>query len=215
MFLILILKILFPVLIAWYLTLCVSYHIRHHNKKARVFHGNCRMPYDVEFALMYGIKPKTRFKVIDWSYRKSLPEWKRFLNTIYPPDDLNIIPQPNSINPTLQSHPNSNSNLTTLPSHANPNQNYFTLPPHPNSNSNLTTLPSHPHPNPNPIGVTNWKRKPFPALKTGNHNPIYFTQPSHPHSNSNLTTLPPHPHSNSNLTGYNLKISQTTIPFPK
>jgi hypothetical protein len=42
----------------------------------------------VEFALMYGIYAKARghFKVIDLSYRKSLKEWMRLVNSHYPHD---------------------------------------------------------------------------------------------------------------------------------
>jgi hypothetical protein len=80
----------------------VSYHIHHKNKKAKVFHGNCRMPFDVEFALMYGINAKTKISYKDISYRKNLVEWMCILNSLYPPDNLTI---------THPSHPNSNSNL--------------------------------------------------------------------------------------------------------
>jgi hypothetical protein len=93
----------------------VSYHINHNNKKARVFHGNCRMPFDVEFALMYGIKTKTRFKVIDLSYRKNLAEWMCILNSLYPPDY-----ESSGNDFTLQPHLNSSSNNVKRLLHPNP-----------------------------------------------------------------------------------------------
>jgi hypothetical protein len=70
----------------------VSYHWHHRNKKARVFHGNTRMPMDVELALVYGINAltKTCFKIKDLSYRKNLVEWMCILNSLYPPDNLNF-----------------------------------------------------------------------------------------------------------------------------
>jgi hypothetical protein len=94
MLLIHLLKILFCLLITRHIIKWVSYHIHHHNKKERVFHGNCRMPFDVEFALMYGINAltKTRFKVKDLSYRKNLVEWMCILNSLYPPDSKSNIP---------------------------------------------------------------------------------------------------------------------------
>jgi hypothetical protein len=101
MLLIHLLKILFLILVIRHTIKWVSYHINHKNKKARVFHGNTRMPFDVEFALMYGIKPKTRFKVKDLSYRKNLVEWMCILNSLYPPDNLTNTHQPHT-NP----HPN-------------------------------------------------------------------------------------------------------------
>jgi hypothetical protein len=61
------------------------------------------MPFDVEFALMYGIQPKTKFHIKDTSYRKSLAQWRQLLNTIYPEDDLNFTHPP---------HPNTNPNST-------------------------------------------------------------------------------------------------------
>ncbi len=93
----------------------VSYHINHKNKKTRVFHGNTRMPFDVEFALMYGInaKTKTRFKFKDLSYRKNLVEWMCILDSLYPPD--------NKLNSTPPSHANPNPNLITPPSRVNAN----------------------------------------------------------------------------------------------
>ncbi len=96
MLLIHLLKILFWILIIRHSIRWVSYHI-HHNKKARVFHGNCRMPFDVEFALLYGLKQKTKIRYKDLSYRKNMVEWMCILNSLYPPDKLNF---------TLQSHPN-------------------------------------------------------------------------------------------------------------
>ncbi len=92
MLLILLLKILFCLLVTRYVIKWVSYHINHKNKKARVFHGNTRMPFDVEFALMYGLKPKTKFRYKDLSYRKNLVEWWCILNSLYPPDNLNNKP---------------------------------------------------------------------------------------------------------------------------
>ncbi len=88
--LILLLKILLLVLVIRYIIRWVSYHWHHRNKKTRVFHGNCRMPFDVEFALMYGLKPKTKFRYRDLSHRKSLVEWMCILNSLYPPDKLTI-----------------------------------------------------------------------------------------------------------------------------
>lgn len=104
MLLIHLLKILFCLLITRHIIRWVSYHIHHRNKKARVFHGNTRMPFHVEFALMYGVNAltKIRFKIKDLSYRKSLEEWRQLLNTIYPPDNLTI---------THQSHPNITGDL--------------------------------------------------------------------------------------------------------
>jgi hypothetical protein len=94
MLLITLLKILFSVLVTRHTIKWVSYHIHHRNKKARIFHGNCRMPKEVMFALMYGInaKAKNRFKIKDLSYRKTLAEWKRLLNSIYPSDSKINIP---------------------------------------------------------------------------------------------------------------------------
>ncbi len=99
MFLILLIKIIFLILIIRYSIRWVSYHINHKNKKAKVFHGNTRMPFHVEFALMYGInaKTKTRFKIKDLSYRKNLVEWMCILNSLYPPDNLNFT-RPSRIN---------------------------------------------------------------------------------------------------------------------
>jgi hypothetical protein len=59
------------------------------------------MPFDVEFAYMYGINAltKTRFKFKDLSYRKNLVEWMCILNSSYPPDNLNF---------TLPSRANAN-----------------------------------------------------------------------------------------------------------
>jgi hypothetical protein len=51
MFLIHLLKILFWVLIVRHAIRWVSYHINNKNKKARIFHGNCRMPKEVALAL--------------------------------------------------------------------------------------------------------------------------------------------------------------------
>jgi hypothetical protein len=183
MLLIQLLKILFSALIIRHIIRWVSYHIHHHNKKARVFHGNCRMPFDVEFALIYGINAltKTRFKVIDLSYRKTLLQWKLLLNEIYPHDNL-----------------------------------YFTRQPRLNRNPILTTLPSHTHTNlkshSRNLGVTTGKRKPFPALKTGNQNPNYFTLQSHTNTNPNLAGGRANARSRG---GCILKISQNPIPFPK
>jgi hypothetical protein len=100
MLLIYLLKILFWLLVIRYTIKWVSYHIHHHNKKSRVFHGNCRMPKEIMLALMYGIKTKNRFKFKDLSYRKSLAEWMQLINTCYPPDNLNIKPPPHP-KPTL------------------------------------------------------------------------------------------------------------------
>jgi hypothetical protein len=96
MLLIHILKILFWILIIRHSIRWVSYHIHHRNNKARVFHGNTRMPMDVELALMNGIyaKTKTRFKFKDLSYRKSLVEWMCILNSLYPPDNLTVTRPP-------------------------------------------------------------------------------------------------------------------------
>jgi hypothetical protein len=131
MLLIHILKILFCVLIIRHSIRWVSYHIHHRNNKARVFHGNTRMPMDVELALMYGIyaKTKNRFKFKDLSYRKSLAEWKQLLNTWYPPDNLNSAHQSNPssglVNGNQEQFPqiknkNPNSIKITNPSHPNP-----------------------------------------------------------------------------------------------
>jgi hypothetical protein len=226
MFLVHLIEILFCVLITRHSIRWVSYHLRHRNKKARVFRGNCRMPKEVMLALLYGIKPKSRFKVKDLSYRKSLAEWKQLLNTIYPPDNLNIIHQPNSnpINLTLPSHPNTSSNLINL-----------TLPSHTNTNPNLINLTLQPHPNPNltgDLGVINGNRKqfPFPQLKTGNnnfihHSKLYKANPSFSKNNTDTTvsqinkiTHLSHANTNSNLTIIpfkNLKISQNPIPSLK
>jgi hypothetical protein len=99
MLLIHLLKILFWILIIRHSIRWVSYHIHHHNKKERIYHGNTRMPKDVMLALLYGIngKPKIRFK--DLSYRKSLAEWWQLINNIYPPD--------NELTITSQTHANS------------------------------------------------------------------------------------------------------------
>jgi hypothetical protein len=84
MLLIHLLKILFGVLMVRHSIKWVSYHIYHKNKKARVFHGNCRMPKDVWFALMYGINKKFKRRTKDLSYRKSLEEWMQIINANYP-----------------------------------------------------------------------------------------------------------------------------------
>ncbi len=93
-------KIILCVLVIRHTIKWVSYHINHKNKKARVFHGNCRMPIDVELALLYGIKPKTKFCGKDLSYRKNLVEWMCILNSLYPPDNLNFT-RPSRVNANL------------------------------------------------------------------------------------------------------------------
>ncbi len=103
MLLIHLLKILFCLLLTRYVVKWVSYHWHHRNKKARVFHGNCRLPMGIELALLYGLKSKTKIRYKDLSYRKNLVEWWCILNSLYPPDNLIITPP---------SHANSNSNLT-------------------------------------------------------------------------------------------------------
>jgi hypothetical protein len=195
MFLIHLLKILFWLLVIRHTIKWVSYHIHHHNKKTRVFHGNCKTPEEVEFALMYGInaKTKTRFKFKDLSYRKTLAEWKQLLNSIYPPDNLTI----------------------TLPPHTNPNPapllflggdkahtrsrggHYLALYKTSNTNSNLA--------------IRNRKRKQFPQLKTRNNNFISHSQPfAKNNSVSSATSF------NTKIIKINnLKISQNAIPFTK
>jgi hypothetical protein len=54
------------------------------------------MPFDVEFALIYGLKSKTKIRYKDLSYRKNLVEWMRILNSLYPPDHLTITHQPHA-----------------------------------------------------------------------------------------------------------------------
>jgi hypothetical protein len=103
MLLVHLIEILLWVLIIRHAIRWVSYHINHKNKKARVFRGNCRMPFDVAFALLYGINAKRKKRVKDLSYRKSLAEWMQLINANYPPDN----------DFTLQPHPNTNPNLIT------------------------------------------------------------------------------------------------------
>jgi hypothetical protein len=142
MLLIYLLKILFWVLIIRHTIKWVSYHLHHHNKKTRVFHGNTRMPKELEFALMFGLfaKRKKRFK--DLSYRKTPAEWMQLINANYPPDNLNIIPQPNSnpINLTLQSHANPNSNLIGDLGVTIGNQKQFPFPNLKTGNNNFTKI---------------------------------------------------------------------------
>ncbi len=96
-------KIIFLLWVIRHIIKWVRYHIHHRNKKTRVFHGNCRMPFDVEFALMYGINAltKTRFKGKDLSYRKSLVQWWLVINSNYPDDSKVNSPPRNHINSTL------------------------------------------------------------------------------------------------------------------
>jgi hypothetical protein len=63
-----------------------------HNKKTRVFHGNCRMPKELEFALLYGIRPKIKIRYKDLSYRKSLAQWWQLLKSNYPSGDESLKP---------------------------------------------------------------------------------------------------------------------------
>jgi hypothetical protein len=90
MLLILLIKIILCTLVIRHIIRWVSYHINHKNKTARVFLGNCRMPVDVELALLYGIYAKTKICFKDLSYRKNLVEWMCILNSLYPPDNLNF-----------------------------------------------------------------------------------------------------------------------------
>ncbi len=202
MFLILLLKILFSVLIVRHSIRWVSYYINHKNKKARVFHGNCRMPFDVAFALMYGInaKTKTRFKVKDLSYRKNLVEWMCILNSLYPPDNLTITPPPHS-----------NPNPTPLlflggdKAHARSRGGPCTLNKTSNTNSNLA--------------IGNRKRKPFPQFKPGNNNFIRIKKIY------NVISVKPCPKNNGVVSSFlfstkiaginNLKIPQNPTPSPK
>lgn len=100
MFLAHLIEILFCVLITGHVIRCITYHLRYSNKKARVFSGNSQIPKEVMLALMYGVKTKARFKFKDLSYRKSLAEWKRWLNDKYPSDiNLSFQPHSNIVNP--------------------------------------------------------------------------------------------------------------------
>ncbi len=205
MLLIHLLKILFFVLVTRHIIKWVSYHLHSHNKKARVFHGNCRMPFDVEFAFMYGINAltKTRFKVKDLSYRKNLVEWWCILNSLYPPDsESNATPPP---------HANLNPNPIPLlflggdKAHARSRGGPCTLNKTSNSNSSLV--------------IGNRERKPFPQLKTGNntfnrikkiHN-VFSAKPSAKNNNVISSFL-----INAKIINFkNLKIPQNPIPFPK
>jgi hypothetical protein len=84
MILIILLKILFYILAIREAIAIVSRYYNSGAKKARVFHGNCRMPKDVLFALMYGLKTKTKFPSKDLSYKKSLAQWWQLINANYP-----------------------------------------------------------------------------------------------------------------------------------
>jgi hypothetical protein len=168
MLLIHLLKILFSVLIIRHFIRWVSYHIHHHNKKERIYHGNTRMPKDVMLALLYGIngKPKIRFK--DLSYRKSLAEWWQLINSIYPPD--------NELSITSQTHTNSNLDPPKLPASITPmrskmdfkngNRKQFPFL-HSKNISFNTNVISSPLFNTKIISITNLKNyeKPIPSAK--------------------------------------------------
>jgi hypothetical protein len=177
--------ILLLLLVIRHTTRWVSYHIHHCNKKARVFHGNCRMPKGVEFALMYGInaKAKKRFKIKDVSYRKSLAEWMQLINTIYPPNSkINI---PSYIHTNLKS-PSGDLGVTTG------NRKQFPFPKLKTGNNNFSGIF---------IPLLFSRRGLSYKRSRGGYNLTL-----HKTSNSNAKII---------SFNNNLKIYQNVIPFPK